>query len=123
METEVSIIDWLLNSVGPTAIFYLLLGFGVMVFTDVIKGASKGVGGKLSKLGWIKITGAGSLIVASVASVFVANKFGLNVFDLCESLKATDPELAMWISSGMALGVARWLHAIGINLPAGILKS
>ena len=121
MESE--FVQWLLNSVGPTSIFYLLLGFGVMVITDVIKGTSRGVGGKLSKLGWIKISGAGSLIVAAGLAWYAASNYDINVFALFESLKTTDPELAKVLTAAVTLGVSRWLHALGLQLPAGILKA
>ena len=115
MEIEFSdILEWLLTTVGPTSILYLLAGLAIMVITDVIKGTSRGVGGKFSKLEWIKVSGAGSLIVAVCLAWWGATTYNINVFDLFESLKNTDPELATVITGVVTLVVSRWLHAVDL---------
>ncbi len=117
------LINWLVEILGPSAGFSLLAGLAVMIITDVIKATSKGVGGKITKLGWIKLSGAGTLLLATGASYFAVNKYGINILDLFETFKNTDPELAEVITTVVVLCVARWLDAVGIELPKGLLKA
>lgn len=114
MET---VANWLTDAVGPSYILWLAIGFAVMVIVEVVKGFTRGVGGKWKKLDIIKVSGAGSLVLAAVLSLAFVYAYDLNVFELFETLKNTDPELANIISSAITLGIARWLHASGKQGP------
>ena len=107
METTV---NWLTDAVGPTLVFYGLFGFALKEIVEYVKAASRGISGKL-KLNWLYVGGYGSLALAAFLGIGASYQYDLNVFQLFETLKETDPELATLITSALSIGVARYWKA------------
>jgi len=102
-----TLVTWLTEALGPTLIFWLLLGFGVKEGTEVLKGVSRGAG-NLTKQQWLKVGGYGSLALASVVAIGATYGFDINLFSLFESFSGTDPDLMQLISALVTLGMARY---------------
>jgi len=105
-----TIVNWLTDAVGPTVVFYGLFGFALKEIVEYTKAASRGVSGKI-KVSWLHIGGYGSLALAAILGIGAAYQYDLNVFQLFETLKETDPELATLITSAVGIGIARYWKA------------